>query len=59
MRGKDLIVSFNLGDVKTCAILGANEQVSKGDIISLCLKHSYVYLFDRDTGVRLPAEVQL
>ena len=59
LRGKDLIVSFNLGDVKTCAILGANEQVSKGDIISLCLKHSYVYLFDRDTGVRLPAEVQL
>ena len=59
LRGKDLIVSFNLGDVKTCAILGANEQVSKGDIISLCLKHSYVYLFDRETGVRLPAEVQL
>jgi len=59
MRGRDLIVSFMLGNVKTCAILGATEQVSVGDEISLTLKQAYVYLFDKATGNRLPAEVRL
>ena len=59
MRGKDLIVAFTLGGVKTCAILDANEQVSAGDEIQLALKHAYVYLFDRESGNRLPAEVRL
>ena len=59
LRGKDLIVSFTLGNDKTCAILDANEVVSVGDSISLALKHAYVYLFDAENGKRLPAEVYL
>lgn len=58
-RGKDLLVSFLLGGVKTRAILDVTQRVKAGDTLELQLKNKYIYLFDPTSGVRLPAEVGL
>lgn len=56
-RGKDVLVTFGLGGTKARAVLDAAARVKAGDEISLTLKNKFVYLFDRETGRRLDAEV--
>ena len=58
-RGKDMLVSFELAGVKARAILSVTDRVSVGDKLGLTLKQNLVYLFDEESGARIPAEVTL
>lgn len=58
-RGKDVLVGFHLAGVKTRAILNVTDKVSAGDQVGLTLKNNLLYLFDEESGMRIPAEVSL
>lgn len=54
-----MLVGFHLAGVKTRAILNVTDSVKVGKQIGLTLKNNLLYLFDEETGVRIPAEVSL
>lgn len=57
MRGKDLLVTFQLAGVKTRAILNITNSVTAGEPLELSLDHRLVYFFDKETGRRVDSGV--